>query len=206
MNTPAEVKRTPEEAWALVEKYDPLIRGQASRWPGLEREDHEQELRMAVYRAALTFDSEKCKDFAQWARGYMKACSARQPLTVLDTTYHLADQQRIRKNPSRIPNWHFIKSTSEKLRHGDERTYEDILASSAATLDEALSEARDYETFRSFVLSQVDEGRIRTGLEHYLQTNGDSLAGSAREVGVSRQRLSLVFIEALREWQARSRA
>lgn len=201
---------TPDQAWALVEKYERLIRRQADRWPGLDKEDHKQELRIAVYRAALTFEPEKSKNFAQWARGYMKACSARQSLTVLDTTYHLASQQPTRQKPGYIPMRGAIKSTSEKIRvgahlEGPSRTFEDILVSSTATPEEAISELRDSARFRRYILRRVDPGKARAGLAHYLTSGGESMESSAATVGISRQRLSALYNRALREWQARSR-
>lgn len=203
----------PAEAWKLVQQYEPMIRRQAARWPALEREDHLQELRLAVYRAALTFDAEKCKDFSKWAKGYMRASSGRQPLTVVDTTYHLEQQQQHRKKPSHVPRPGHIKSTSQLLSKSPSRTrteehdktYEDILHDTSPAPDERVVIARDVARFRRYALRRVDPGKARDGLAHYLETGGDSLEASAQEVGISRQRLSIIFNRVITEWLERSR-
>lgn len=197
----------PAEAWKLVQQYEPMIRRQAARWPALEREDHLQELRLAVYRAALTFDAEKCKDFSKWAKGYMRASSGRQPLTVVDTTYHLEQQQQYRKKPSHVPRPGHIKSTSQLLSNapGETRTFEDVICDTSPAPDERVVIARDVARFRRYALRRVDPGKARDGLAHYLETGGDSLEASARVVGISRQRLSIIFDRIVNEWQERSR-
>lgn len=197
----------PAEAWKLVQQYEPMIRRQAARWPALERDDHMQELRLAVYRAALTFDAEKCKDFSKWAKGYMRASSGRQPLTVVDTTYHLEQQQQHRKKPAHVPRPGHIKSTSQPLSHAQDevRTFGDVICDTSPAPDERVVIARDVARFRRYALRRVDPGKARDGLAHYIESGGDSLEASAKVVGISRQRLSIIFNRVITEWQERSR-
>jgi DNA-directed RNA polymerase specialized sigma24 family protein len=79
-------RRTDAEAWALALANRRLAGRMASRWPQMDQDELTQELVIALWRAARTWDPGRAQ-FSTWAWKYMRAHLRTMPLDLVGSRH-----------------------------------------------------------------------------------------------------------------------